>query len=80
MITNKEWINQIHNSHNHATPECCCERCKNGLEAFLIEADIRAIKADAIESVAHDCPPWQSGRFIEVKDVRALAESVRRGE
>ena len=31
---------------------CCCDRCKNGRETFLLPKDIAEIQADAIEHAA----------------------------
>ena len=53
------------------TPDCICQRCKKGQEAFLLEDDVRAIQINALEAAAEIVQTTPV--FFEVE--RSLRES-----
>ena len=51
MKTPKQWLTEFESHPDHTSSiDCICERCKKGIETFLLESDIIKIQQDAINS------------------------------
>lgn len=48
MKTAEEWLKWFRDNPPHYDPACCCERCNNGQETFLLASDIKQIQLDAM--------------------------------
>lgn len=49
MKTAKEWISELSESIRDHNPTCACDRCKKGVETFLLESDVLKIQEDALQ-------------------------------
>lgn len=49
MKSAKDWLSELAKAGFGHPVACCCDRCKNGHETFLLESDIADIQKDAME-------------------------------
>lgn len=58
------WLSDLAYGGCDHKPDCICDRCKNGLETFLLASDIAEIQRDAREGM------------VPMEDVKQLVDVV----
>jgi ADP-dependent phosphofructokinase/glucokinase len=66
--TPKQYIKDFTLEGEGHTPDCICNRCKNGKEIFLTESDIARIQFDTLNWVLQITAKNNSLDFIKVGD------------
>lgn len=72
MRTPKDWISELAQAGCGHPAACCCDRCKQGMETFLLENDIAEIQRNAREGMvpAADVQPLLK-LLLEREDLKA---------
>ena len=65
MKTQSQWLQMLSKCGTGHPAACCCDRCKKGVETFLLESDIADIQRDAREGM------------VPADDLRSLVEAIR---
>lgn len=64
MKTQSQWLQMLAKCGSDHPAACCCDRCKHGVETFLLESDIADIQRDARDGM------------VEANDVKPMVDAI----